>query len=396
MFDFLTGFEFLVDKKFFETFFTNFFFNIIYFGAIFFGLFFFKKILKKKFQNHSIFKEELIKKIFSPISWLIIILFGLSFVELIINLVPSLKISSSNFLKNLPKIKKILFIINIGFSFFYFIKYFQKNYILDRKAKYEQIKLSGGEPKEINMAQIDLISKISLISLFAILGFLIIGALGINLTGLAAIGGASGLIVGFATKDLLSNFFGLFSVYLDKPFSIGDNINITDKGIKGFIEEIGLRTTKIRTYDHTMIYIPNSIFNTSIIENISRLTYRVFRYDLKIKNTKESILKIDKTIEDLKNKIYEIEVVAKIDSNPRIYTVHLNDQFVDIKFIVNLVASNQVNFEKNSHNVLNVIYNILNSENFEIIPYIPEINISGGSASSGGPSSSFSSKETKK
>jgi small-conductance mechanosensitive channel len=363
---------------FFENFVPNFFFKIIFFFVIFLGFFFVHKILNKKFENNNIINKELIKKVFGPIYLLIIFFFSLDILKLFFELIPSLKMSLEAFLINLPKIKKILMIISIGLSFFYLIKYLQKNYILDWRDRFEKAKKEGKEIKEIDVSKIDLISKISTITLFSIVIFGIIGSLGINLTPLAAIGGAGGLIVGFATKDMLSNFFGLFSVYLDKPFQIGDNINITDKDIKGFIEEIGLRTTKIRTYDQTVIYVPNSIFNTSIIENISRLVYRVLRYDLKIKNNPDTVEKIEEVIQFMKNEIYNLEIVPKIDANPRIYISHLNDQFIDLKFVVNLLPSNQVIFEQNSQIVINLVYKNLRDKNLEILSYIPDISIVGG------------------
>lgn len=374
-----TDYKAIFNYSFFESFVPSLFFKIIYFFLIFLGLIFFNKILNKKFENNNIINKELTKKVFSPIYLLAILFFSLDILKLFFELLPFLKSNLGVFLTNLPKIKKILMIASIGFSFFYLIKYLQKNYILNWKKESEEAKKTGKEVKEIDISRIDLMTKGATITLFAFIGFGIIGSLGINLTPLAAIGGAGGLVIGFATKDMLSNFFGLFSVYLDKPFQIGDNINITDKNIKGFIEEIGLRTTKIRTYDQTVIYVPNAIFNTSIIENISRLTYKVFKYDLKIKNNADTAEHIEKVIQFVKEEIQKLEIVPKIDSNPRIYISNLNDQFLDLKFIVHLAPSNQAIFEQNSHTVINLVYKNFRDEKFEILSYIPDITISGSS-----------------
>lgn len=63
-------------------------------------------------------------------------------------------------------------------------------------------------------------------------------------------------------------------VYLDRPFSIGDWVRSPDRNIEGTVEDIGWRLTKIRTFDKRPLYIPNSMFNTIILENPSRMSNR--------------------------------------------------------------------------------------------------------------------------
>ncbi len=78
------------------------------------------------------------------------------------------------------------------------------------------------------------------------------------------------VIVGFAAKEALSNVVaGLFITFF-KPFSIGDLINLTGQNLTGYVEDISLRHTVIRTYTNTRIIVPNSICNSSILENLSR------------------------------------------------------------------------------------------------------------------------------
>ena len=65
-----------------------------------------------------------------------------------------------------------------------------------------------------------------------------------------ALGGVSGIAVGFAAKDLLANFFGALMIYLDKPFKIGDWVRSSDKEIEGIVEAIGWRQTRIRNFNY--------------------------------------------------------------------------------------------------------------------------------------------------
>ncbi|MBQ0718961.1 MAG: mechanosensitive ion channel family protein [Gammaproteobacteria bacterium] len=98
--------------------------------------------------------------------------------------------------------------------------------------------------------------------------------LGFSISGVLAFGGIGGLAVGFAAKDLLSNFFGGLMIYLDRPFSVGDWIRSPDQEIEGTVEDIGWRLTRIRTFDKRPLYIPNGIFASISVENPSRMLNR--------------------------------------------------------------------------------------------------------------------------
>jgi MscS family membrane protein len=98
--------------------------------------------------------------------------------------------------------------------------------------------------------------------------------LGYSISGVLAFGGIGGVAIGFASKDLLSNFFGGLMIYLDKPFSVGDWVRSPDRNIEGTVEDIGWRLTRIRTFDMRPLYIPNSMFASIVVENPSRMTHR--------------------------------------------------------------------------------------------------------------------------
>lgn len=98
--------------------------------------------------------------------------------------------------------------------------------------------------------------------------------LGLPISGLLAFGGIGGAAIAFASKDLLTNFFGGLVVYLDKPFKVGDRICSPDKPIDGIVEYIGWRVTRVRTLDKRALYVPNSFFLTICVENASRMLNR--------------------------------------------------------------------------------------------------------------------------
>ena len=97
---------------------------------------------------------------------------------------------------------------------------------------------------------------------------------GISIAGLLAFGGMGGIAVGLAAQDLLANVFGGVTIYLDRPFSVGDWIRSPDQEIEGTVEDIGWRRTLIRTFDKRPLYVPNASFTKISVENPSRMSHR--------------------------------------------------------------------------------------------------------------------------
>lgn len=90
----------------------------------------------------------------------------------------------------------------------------------------------------------------------------------VEITPLVATLGIGGIAVGFALQDTLSNFFAGLHIVSDKPIRIGDFIEM-EGGISGFVEDIGWRSTRIRTLPNTMVIVPNSKIASSMITNDS-------------------------------------------------------------------------------------------------------------------------------
>ncbi|MCC7012210.1 MAG: mechanosensitive ion channel family protein [Planctomycetes bacterium] len=80
------------------------------------------------------------------------------------------------------------------------------------------------------------------------------------------------LAVGFAAKDSIENLFGTFTVLLDGPFKIGDAVKVGD--IEGSVEEVGFRSTRIRTPEDSLISVPNSRFIASHVDNLGQRRMR--------------------------------------------------------------------------------------------------------------------------
>lgn len=99
-------------------------------------------------------------------------------------------------------------------------------------------------------------------------------SLGFSISGFLAFGGIGGAIVAFAAQKTLSNFFSGMIIFTERPFAIGDWIRCPGTEVEGVVENIGWRTTQLRTFDQRPLYVPNSLFSDNIIENPQRMTNR--------------------------------------------------------------------------------------------------------------------------
>lgn len=103
-------------------------------------------------------------------------------------------------------------------------------------------------------------------------GALFLQNLGYSVGSLLAGLGLGGAAIALASKDTLANLFGAIVIFWDRPFEVGDWIEVGPS--EGTVEEVGLRTTRIRTFANSMITLPNSQFTTIAVNNWSRMKKR--------------------------------------------------------------------------------------------------------------------------
>ena len=168
---------------------------------------------------------------------------------------------------------------------------------------------------------------IPFIGMFSKAGVLLLGILLIlenlgldirdSLTGLSVLG----LALALAAQDTVKNFFGSIVIFLDRPFQVGDWIRT--KELSGDVESIGLRTTRIRTYDNSLVSIPNAVLTDSTLDNMGLRNFRRFKTAIRIKyNT--PIENVDAFLAELREYILKHEY-----TNKDIIRIYLNnyDQF---------------------------------------------------------------------
>lgn len=151
---------------------------------------------------------------------------------------------------------------------------------------------------------------------------------GIDITPLLATAGIAGLAVAFAAKDTIANFFGGISVFMDRPYKIGDYI-ILDSGERGEVVAIGIRSTRIKTMDDVLITIPNSIIaNTKIINESAPTPKLRIRAPIGVAYGSD----IDKVEELLIKIAEENEYVAK-DPKPRVSFRSFGDSSLNFELL---------------------------------------------------------------
>ncbi len=195
------------------------------------------------------------------------------------------------------------------------------------------------------------------ITIFTI--FFSLSALGVDITPLVASLGAFTFALGFAVKDSLSNFVAGLFLILDDSFSVGDKVKIPEIGY-GLINEIGFRTTKIRTFDHEVIIVPNNIMMNKQYKNY-RLPDQTIRvvvefgvsYGTKIEEVRKAIFKI----------IYQMENILE-EPAPTVEFISMEDFYLSFRAKV-FITSYADQYEKKLE-LTEKIYNQLNSKNIQI------------------------------
>lgn len=110
---------------------------------------------------------------------------------------------------------------------------------------------------------------------------LVLGQTGVNLTALLAGISIGGLALAFAAQDTVKNIFGSMMLLFDRSFQIGDQVSIPSiDGIEGVVEEVGLRSTRIRTFDNSLITVPNGKLADAAINNMGLRVLRRYKFNL--------------------------------------------------------------------------------------------------------------------
>lgn len=197
----------------------------------------------------------------------------------------------------LPDIaSKVLFVLFVVTLVYEIIRAFEKlvGYFINKS-------LSKGneENKEHNQAVIKTLQLIIRIILWVMGLILILSNLGIDVTSLIAGLGIGGIAIALALQNVLSDLFSSFSIYMDKPFKVGDFIMVGTDG--GTVEKIGLKTTRIQTLQGEELVIGNKELTSARVQNFGVMEKRrvIFSLGVTYDTSQDKLEKIPQIIKNI-------------------------------------------------------------------------------------------------
>ena len=215
--------------------------------------------------------------------------------------------------------------------------------------------------KELDDSVLNFILKIVRGIIYVIGAFLVITELGYNLNGLVAGLGLGGVIFTLAAQDTAKNLFGGLVIFLDKPFKVGDWIEVGK--YEGTVEDMTFRSTRIRVFENALVNIPNSIVAESSIINWSRMEKRRYKINL--------VLELDtplEKVEKIKSEIHKMleNRDAVMDDTILVKFDEITDNGIDILVYAYTECIDYPSFLSAKENINYKIMQILKKEDVEL------------------------------
>ena len=251
------------------------------------------KLSGKESDGNDIKKyNSLLKKPLQYFLLLIVLYFSVNFLNL-----PDFMISKEgsgvNFEEYLTKTYNLFLLVTVFWvvsKFIDFVGYKLKNKALKTESKVDDQLI----PFAIDIAKV----------LTIVLGFVMIlgNVFNVNVTALVTGLGIGGVAFALASKESLENLLGSFTIFFDKPFTVGDIVTLG--GVTGIVEKVGFRSTRIRTFDKSIVTVPNKNIISTELDNLGarpvrRVKFNIgLTYDTSVDNIKNIVADIQKLIDD--------------------------------------------------------------------------------------------------
>ena len=222
-------------------------------------------------------------------------------------------------------------------------------------------KLKKSLSQKMDDTVFEFVLKIARVFIYIIAIFLVLAILEINLTGLIAGLGLGGVIVTLAAQDTAKNLFGGVVIFIDKPFVVGDWIEMDN--YEGTIEDITFRTTRIRTFENALVNIPNAIIADASVTNWSKMEKRRYKTNLCVEIDtpleKLELLKtrIEKMLQE-RESVYDDSIIVRFDQ--------ITDNGINILIYTYTNSIDYASYLKEGEDINIKIMKILNEEHIEL------------------------------
>ena len=207
----------------------------------------------------------------------------------------------------------------------------------------------------------EFVLKVTRVLIYIVAIFLVLAILEINLTGLIAGLGLGGVIVTLAAQDTAKNLFGGVVIFIDKPFVVGDWIEMDN--YEGTIEDITFRTTRIRTFENALVNIPNAIIADASVTNWSKMEKRRYKTNLCVELDtpleKLELLKakIEKMLQE-RESVFDDSIIVRFDQ--------ITDNGINVLIYTYTNSVDYASYLKEVEDINIKIMKILREENVEL------------------------------
>jgi len=311
--------------------------------AIFTKLFF--TVFKKFAANY--YGQQFKDLVLRPIEGLIVtVLFYVAFYQLSISLDKLILFQRAKAVKEVGEksFSKLFTVMDLIDHLFFLFLLFYIILLLSRVLDFIFVVLIGKAVDQKDRERQQILPLLKDVLKVVVWSFGILSVLGavfhVNVAALVAGLGVGGIAIAFAAKDSLENLLASFMVMIDKPFTIGDWIKIN--GVEGNIEKVGFRSTRIRSFDKSIISIPNRKLIDSNLENFSERGMRrvVFSVGAVYGLSKDTL---EATMTEIRNVILEAEGTT---GSPVVQLESFGDSSVNIQIIYFISVNPEVDFGK--------------------------------------------------
>jgi small-conductance mechanosensitive channel len=176
----------------------------------------------------------------------------------------------------------------------------------------------------VSKDHLEIIVKISYYSILIIALLTILPLLGVQISGILLAGGFAGIIIGFASQNVVSNLISGVFLMIERPIKIGNAVNID--GTIGIVNDIKIMSTIVRTFEGLFVRIPNiKVFTGTLTNYVSNIARR-FSYTIGIRYRDDADLAIS-----IIKRIIENEPMALVNPAPMVFVTELGESSVNIQ-----------------------------------------------------------------
>lgn len=201
--------------------------------------------------------------------------------------------------------------------------------------------------RTLSYSALPLAARVTKILILMLMIAALLSEWGYNTTTILASIGVGGIAIALAAQKTIENFFGGVSVVADRPVAVGDFCKFGDR--MGTVEDIGLRSTRIRTPDRTLVSVPNGQFSTMTIENFSKRDKMLFHFMLNLRrDTKpDQVRDLLDTIGDIFAKHKKVDAGAA-----PIHFVGVGTYSLDLEITVYILTADDNEFARTRQELL--------------------------------------------